>query len=87
MTAISWLPNEDFDNYGKSLNGYPLFLGEEPFELIWSYKDNTQPTSQKMDIFYETKAYGAVFNSAVLGLDAAFVPIVGAMMLLGQALF
>ena len=41
MSAISWLPNENFKNNGKSLDGYPMFLGDEPFELIWSYKDNT----------------------------------------------
>ena len=41
MTAISWLPNEVFTNGDESLDGYPLFLDDEPFELIWSYKDNT----------------------------------------------
>ena len=64
MTAISWLPNLNFDNDGEPLDGYPMFLDDEPFEIIWAYKDNTQPVSQKMDVFYETKTYGTLQNDA-----------------------
>ena len=88
MTAISWLPNEDFDNYGKGLDGFPLFLGEEPFELIWSYKDNTQPTAQKMDVFYETKTFGAAFDSAVARFSrGALIPLSAVSILLANSLF
>ena len=41
IMATSWLPNENFNNEGSSLDGYPLFINNEPFELLWSYKDNT----------------------------------------------
>ena len=41
MTATSWLPSETFDNDGESLDGYPIFVENEPYEIIWSYKDNT----------------------------------------------
>ena len=41
LKAISWLPNENFDNDGGSLDGFPLFAADEPYEIIWSYKDVT----------------------------------------------
>ena len=87
MTAISWLPNEEFDNNGKGLDGYPLFIGDEPFELIWSYKDNTQPSAQKMDVFYETKRFGAAIDGASIGLDSSVLPLSIAILVFFQILF
>ena len=75
MSALSWLPADDFNNNGRSLDGYPLFLNEEPFEIIWSYKDNTRPTAQKMDEFYETKSFGSGLAGALLGIDYGAVTL------------
>ena len=47
MTATAWLPNEKFlnDKFEGNMNGYPLFLPDKPYEIIWTYKDNTQTPS------------------------------------------
>ena len=70
MTAISWLPNENFVNdlNGGSLDGYPIFAPDKPYELIWTYKDNTQTPSQKEDSYYETKVFGTVNDGAQYGM-------------------
>ena len=64
MVATSWLPNNEFKNEGGSLDGYPMFIGEEPYEIIWSYKDNTQDATTRMDAFYEVKVFGTIEDAA-----------------------
>ena len=66
LTATSWLPNDTFEEQA----GYPRFEADKPFEIIWSYNDNTQETQQKEDAFYEVKSFGTI-DHARYGLTSS----------------
>ena len=50
------------------MDGYPIFAPDKPYELIWTYKDNTQTPSQKEDSYYETKMFGSINDGAQYGM-------------------
>ena len=81
MRATSWLPNDNFDNDGNSLDGFPMFLDDQPYEIIWSYQDNTQEVygAQKMETFYEVIKFNAgdaaILMTKELSLGALVIAI------------